>query len=144
MIPVYRLQIDEPGHPSRVTTVTGPTEIGRDCEGILVDDATASRRHALVEPSEHGLILTDLDSSNGTIAGGEPVTEPLVLLPGAWFKIGETRIIVHEGRPDEGPQAAQTADIVVGSRVSGGRRDLQQAASHTARPGGAIRRPSRP
>ncbi len=140
---IYRLQIDEPGHPSRVTTVSDPTEIGRDCAGILIDDPTASRRHVRVEPMDEGLVLYDLDSSNGTIAGGEAVTEPLILSPGAWFQIGETRIVVHEGKVGEGQQSAQTADLVVGGRVSGGRRGLQQAASHTARPGGSVRRPPR-
>ncbi len=94
----YRLEIQEPGQASRVVVIEREVEIGRECDGIVLDDPLASRRHAKVEPIEAGVVLTDLGSANGTLAGGEPLAEPLVLLPGAWFQVGETRIVVHEGR----------------------------------------------
>lgn len=143
MAPVFRLQIDEPGNPPRVVAVGQETEIGRDCDGIVLDDPTASRRHARIEPTDIGLVLTDLGSSNGTIAGGEPVDEPMVLSPGAWFQIGETRIVVHEGREGDTHQVAVDHDVATPDRVSEGLRDLNQAAAHTLRPGGPAARPPR-
>jgi pSer/pThr/pTyr-binding forkhead associated (FHA) protein len=155
-VSTFRLQVNEPGAKPRVLVVGRPTEIGRDCEGIVLDDATASRRHAEVVPTEHGLVLRDLGSSNGTLAGGQPVTEPMVLVPGAWFEIGETRLVVHESRPgdthrtdtdlpdDGSPDEGDTGADSASGRASGGRRVLNQATSRTDRPGGSVRRPPRP
>jgi pSer/pThr/pTyr-binding forkhead associated (FHA) protein len=142
----FRLQIQEPGKAARVVVIDRAVEIGRDCDGIVIEDPTASRRHAQVEPTEEGLVLSDLGSSNGTVAGGEAVDEPLVLLPGAWFEIGETRVVVHAGRDGDThnvvtePIDAQLTVDLEADRPSEGRRGLGQAAAHTMRPGGPVRR----
>jgi pSer/pThr/pTyr-binding forkhead associated (FHA) protein len=145
----FRLQINEPGQNPRVVVVEHEVEVGRDCDGIVLDDPTASRRHALLQPTENGLVVTDLGSSNGTIAGGEPLTEPMLLSPGAWIEVGETRITVHEAHEGDhhavGPHPAD-AEIEVdadGERPSAGRRELGKAGAHTARPGGPVQRPPR-
>ena len=48
--------------------------IGRDatCE-IVVDNIGASRRHALIEKTKDGYVLSDLESHNGTFVSGEKV-----------------------------------------------------------------------
>lgn len=138
----YRLEIQEPGQASRVVVIEREVEIGRECDGIVLDDPLASRRHAKVEPIEAGLVLTDLGSANGTLAGGEPLDEPLVLLPGAWFQVGETRIVVHEGR-DGDRHSVGAEDAAAPGRASSGRKSLGQAAAHTQRPGGSVTRPPR-
>jgi pSer/pThr/pTyr-binding forkhead associated (FHA) protein len=137
----FRLQIDEPGNASRIVVVIEDVEVGRDCDGIVLDDPTASRRHALLEPREIGLILTDLGSSNGTLAGGEPVEEPMVLQPGAWFQVGETRITVHAAREGDRHNVRETEEVAAPERISESRRELGQAGAHTLRPGGAVQRP---
>lgn len=137
----YRLQIQEPGQAPRVVVIEQAVEVGRACDGIILDDPLASRRHASIQPIDEGVILTDLDSANGTIAGGEPVEEPLVLLPGAWFQVGETRIVVHEGREGD-HHAVDGAEAAATARVSTGRKSLGQAAAHTRRLGSTDRPPS--
>jgi pSer/pThr/pTyr-binding forkhead associated (FHA) protein len=146
---VFRLQIAEPGQSPRVVVVEHEVEVGRDCDGIVLDDPTASRRHASLRPTDDGLVVSDLGSSNGTIILGDLLTEPMVLQPGAWIEVGETRITVHQAHEGDhhvvGPHPAD-ADVEVdtdGDRPSEGRRELGKAATHTARPGGPVRRPPR-
>jgi pSer/pThr/pTyr-binding forkhead associated (FHA) protein len=142
----YRLQIQEPGVPARVVVIDHAVEIGRDCDGIVIEDPTASRRHARLEPSDDGLVLADLGSSNGTVVVGDRVDEPVVLEPGAWFEIGETRVVVHPAKAgethavtSEPADGALTVELD-GDRPSEIRRELGQAGAHTHRPGGAVRR----
>jgi pSer/pThr/pTyr-binding forkhead associated (FHA) protein len=139
----YRLQIDEPGASPRIVVISEEVEVGRECDGIILDDPTASRRHVRLEPIEQGVILTDLGSSNGTIAGGELVEEPMVLAPGAWFEVGETRLTIHAAREGDRHNVRETEDVAAAERVSEQVRQLGQASAHTLRPGGPVRRPPR-
>lgn len=57
--------------------LTRPMTVGRapDCD-VVVPDLRASRRHCTIEPSpEGGWRVRDLGSRNGTLRGGECVTE---------------------------------------------------------------------
>lgn len=139
----YRLQILEPGNSPRIVVISEEVEVGRECEGIVLDDPTASRRHVRLEPIEDGVILTDLGSSNGTIAGGELVEEPMVLQPGAWFEVGETRVTIHEARDGDQHNVRETQEVAASERISESRRELGQASAHTLRPGGPVQRPPR-
>jgi pSer/pThr/pTyr-binding forkhead associated (FHA) protein len=138
----YRLEIQEPGQAPRVVVIGREVEIGRACDGIVLDDPLASRRHAKLDPIDEGVVLTDLGSANGTLAGGEPLDEPMVLLPGAWFQVGETRIVIHEGRDGDHHSVGSEGAPAPG-RASSGRKSLGQAAAHTRRPGGSVPRPPR-
>jgi pSer/pThr/pTyr-binding forkhead associated (FHA) protein len=145
-VPKYRLQIAEPGLGARVVVIEHEVEVGRDCDGIVLDDPTASRRHASLQPTDEGLVVRDLGSSNGTVVGGEPLTEPMVLQPGAWIEVGETRITVHQAHASDHHVIGHDADLepeVEIERPSAGRRELGKAATHTMRPGGPVRRPPR-
>jgi pSer/pThr/pTyr-binding forkhead associated (FHA) protein len=53
--------------------VSRPLVIGRDdTADLVIKDPQASRRHARIEPSAHGAIVEDLQSTNGTfINAGE-------------------------------------------------------------------------
>jgi len=66
----------------------GRCTIGRhpDCT-VIVDDPKASRHHAAVRTVPGGHLLTDLESTNGTRVGGEPVRER-ALHPGDEIEIG--------------------------------------------------------
>lgn len=64
--------------------------IGRDPEvDIPIDDRTASRRHAELRPTEVGLVLRDLDSSNGTWMGEQCLDGPVLLKSGDIFSLGD-------------------------------------------------------
>jgi pSer/pThr/pTyr-binding forkhead associated (FHA) protein len=111
--PAYWIQILEPGHPSRVEKIDTELEVGRDCEGMLVDDPTVSRRHITLNPTEVGLVVVDMGSANGTFIDGERMGDPIVLHPGSRLRLGETEIVVHEGRATEaGHEGASGAEVV--------------------------------
>ena len=57
--------------------LTRPLTVGRspDCD-VVIHDLKASRRHCAIEPApDGGWCVRDLGSRNGTLKGGEPVTE---------------------------------------------------------------------
>jgi pSer/pThr/pTyr-binding forkhead associated (FHA) protein len=140
---VYWIQVLEPGHPSRIEKVDIEVEMGRDCAGLLVDDPTVSRRHIRFEPSAVGLVVVDLGSANGTYLDGARIDEPIILRPGQRLRMGETEIVVHEGRATETGAEGHSGAEVVGDahRVSEEARRLSAAASKTAFPG-QVRRPN--
>lgn len=78
---------------------TRQATIGRDadCDLVLADDATVSRRHALLQWESGGWVLRDLGSKNatrllpgGVMAGGEG----LPVAPGQSFLVGSATIKV--------------------------------------------------
>ncbi len=59
-----------------------------------VDDSNVSRRHAAIYWADGSLMVTDLDSTNGTMVNGYPVTNS-VLRPNDVLTIGDCRITVE-------------------------------------------------
>jgi hypothetical protein len=80
----------------RVPLGEDPVRIGRlpDC-AIPLSDSQASRHHAEVRPSDHGFVVVDLDSLNGTTVNGVVVHEKK-LEDGDEIMIGETAIRYEE------------------------------------------------
>jgi hypothetical protein len=70
--------------PQRQWVIEQPVVlIGRDfdCQ-VIIDDRQASRHHARIEQTEHGYVLEDLDSKNGTFLNGQRLAKPTVLTDG--------------------------------------------------------------
>jgi hypothetical protein len=63
--------------------------------GIHLDDSNASREHAAFVRQGEGWAIEDLDSTNGTLLNGMPVTRA-VLADGDVVEIGVTRLTYHE------------------------------------------------
>ena len=127
----YWIQILEPGHSPRVESIESLTELGRDCDGIVLDDVTVSRRHLTLEPASVGLILADLESANGTYVEGDRVTEPMVLQAGHRITCGECEITVHSAHDTESrAEGASGAELHAdpSARVSEGVRKLGSAS----------------
>jgi pSer/pThr/pTyr-binding forkhead associated (FHA) protein len=59
-----------------------------------VDDPNVSRRHAAIFWDEGRIVVQDLDSTNGTMVNGYPVTST-VLKPNDVVVIGDCRISVE-------------------------------------------------
>ena len=76
-----------------------PVTIGREDENtIRLNDERVSRFHAKLQEDAGRIILTDLDSTNGTRVNGRPV-QMRVLKPGDQVAIG--RCLLLFGSPDE-------------------------------------------
>lgn len=78
----------------KVFPVAGPVAIGRapECD-ISVQAEEISRRHALVKPTQDGLAVEDLGSSNGTYINGKRVQQGF-LNPGDELRLDAVRFIV--------------------------------------------------
>lgn len=75
--------------------VTGPVVIGRSPGAdIVIGDDFVSGRHARVLPDGEGLILEDLESTNGTVLNGQRITRPQPLRPGDDIVVGDVRLSV--------------------------------------------------
>lgn len=92
-------------HRQKVVVVAGPdrgTElevagntmsIGTAANSDLVlHDDTVSRRHCMISVLRDRYVITDLDSTNGTLVDGTPVIEA-VLAPGARIRLGNTEVV---------------------------------------------------
>ena len=82
-------------HPLRLQIVE-PLEIGRECDGLLIADSQASRRHALITPRGRDVMIEDLRSTNGTFLDGVRVDTPVLLRPGAVIRVGATTVELVE------------------------------------------------
>jgi pSer/pThr/pTyr-binding forkhead associated (FHA) protein len=130
---IFWLQVSERGQPARVVPVQRPLVIGRDAEGLVVDDPTVSRRHLVLEPTRDVLVCRDLGSANGTFVDGQRIEGIVHLAAGARIRLGESELVVHEGRvtgagAQQGPPGS-TADVH--ERPSAGLRDLGRAGRRT-------------
>lgn len=128
---IFWLQVTEPGHPSRVVPVEARLEVGRDCDGLQLDDPTVSRRHLWLDPAPDGLICVDMDSANGTLVDGEPILQPVALRAGNVIRLGETELVVYEGHETSGVAPGTGAVVDPTERPSEGLRDLNRASSKT-------------
>jgi len=100
-VPVARapdvlIEVREPNRAARKVPASGaPISIGRapECE-LVLHDSRVSRRHARLSARNGVLVLTDLDSTNGTRVNGHRVSE-VVLGAGDRILIGETTLIIE-------------------------------------------------
>ncbi|HYM83268.1 MAG TPA: DUF3662 and FHA domain-containing protein [Candidatus Dormibacteraeota bacterium] len=90
-----RLRVLEPhGGDRRVALHAGILTIGRGADNDLVlGDPRVSRRHARIQARQGRLVLSDLESSNGTRVNGSPVGE-VAIGYGDEILVGDTRLIV--------------------------------------------------
>ena len=95
--PAHLLLVLAENAPPRHVPLRGPSlTIGRiaPCE-LVLDSGTVSRRHCRLELRDDGIVLTDLDSTNGTFVNDERVTAPVVLEDGARIRIGGHSLSYH-------------------------------------------------
>lgn len=82
-----------------------PVSIGReDDNAVQLNDERVSRFHAKIQEDGGRIILTDLDSTNGTRVNGHPV-QLRVLQPGDLVAIG--RCLLVYGKPEDIPPSAR-------------------------------------
>ena len=122
------LVVKQEGRKPLYVEVREPLEIGRECDGILLVDGQASRRHALLTPSGQSVLVEDLGSTNGTLLDGARISSTVVLLPSAIVRIGDTVLqLVTPGAAADGPPAGAggpgRSTIVTGAPVAAASSD---------------------
>jgi hypothetical protein len=76
--------------------------VGREGEGLAIDDAELSRRHAAFRPQGDGAEVEDLGSLNGTFVNGNRIQAATRLSAGDSIKLGQSVFAL------EGVRAAAT------------------------------------
>jgi ABC-type multidrug transport system fused ATPase/permease subunit/CRP-like cAMP-binding protein len=101
----------------RVTGPAGTAEypladamvLGRDEGDVTLGDPAVSRRHLRLEVSGDEVVVTDLDSSNGTYVDGRRIEAPVTCAAGSELRVGDTTIHILEVPPLEAPAPSHTA-----------------------------------
>ncbi|MBA3875780.1 MAG: hypothetical protein C0498_02400 [Anaerolinea sp.] len=94
--PRATLAVTDPnGSSRRIVADRGSLTIGRaNSNGLVLADARASRHHARLVARDGLLILSDLDSTNGTRVNGQAVRE-LAVGAGDEIRIGDSVLVVE-------------------------------------------------
>ena len=87
-----RLVLEQGPEPEKTFTLgNAPQTIGRSANnGIIINDAEISRRHAQITPQANGFVLEDLGSTNGSFINGLRLTQPTTLNHGDSVEFGDT------------------------------------------------------
>ena len=143
------VEIREPGRPPRRVTVDGSVEIGRECDGELVDDTQVSRRHLRISAKEGRLLAVDLGSSNGTTLDGAPLTAgvEVELSEGAVLVLGRTEVAVSSAvtpPPEPAQEPAQEPAPPPGDGSSAAAAPTPQPAATTPQSAATTPQPAAP
>ena len=93
------LYITLPSGRAHTVELDGVVVIGRDRQNdIVLDDASISRYHAMLLVEAHGVVLFDLESTNGTLVNGKLVLPeaPVALEDGTQIALGPVLARYHE------------------------------------------------
>ena len=90
------------GEQQRIPLQQGALVVGRSekSSSIVLDDPRVSRVHLqIVRDFDHGIVVTDLRSANGTTLDGNPLTpnEPTPWALGQVIGVGQTQLILKYG-----------------------------------------------
>jgi predicted Zn finger-like uncharacterized protein len=68
--------------------------IGRSGADLNLNDTEASRQHAALEIRDMNFTVSDLGSTNGTLVGGEKITEAVEIADKGEFVVGATTLML--------------------------------------------------
>jgi ABC-type multidrug transport system fused ATPase/permease subunit/pSer/pThr/pTyr-binding forkhead associated (FHA) protein len=119
---MYQLEIREPDRAPRIVSITSGVDLGRsDDAGLPLADPSVSRRHAWLNPTEHGLGVGDLESTFGTFVNNARLDQPVYLQTGDVIVVGETslRLLAPSAAPAVPPEVppAQVAPVAVSAET---------------------------
>lgn len=111
------VEIRQHGRRPLFVQIREPLEIGRECDGILLMDLQASRRHATLSPRGDAVVVEDVGSTNGTFLDGQRITAAVVLTGGSVVQIGDTTLhLVRDAAA--APVRPADEDLPVASRMT--------------------------
>ena len=90
--------------------------------GVVLDDRTVSRLHALFERLPGGWTVRDLGSRNGTFLNGTRINELTVLRPGDRVRLGSAEVTFHG--TSEGTVEGGTAPIALAPELTRREHDV--------------------
>jgi hypothetical protein len=114
-----RVVVREPNRTALVLVVAESLEIGRECSGLLLRDGSISRRHLLVEPRAGGVLVTDLDSRNGSAVDRRPLRPRHPLNVGDTVQFGSCTLTSLPTRRTAGPRRTEVRDAIAGRTLHG-------------------------
>ncbi|HWF68979.1 MAG TPA: ATP-binding cassette domain-containing protein [Mycobacterium sp.] len=122
--------------PPRTGGSSGLVTVGRaKTNTVVVDDALASRVHAVLVSTPAGLEIRDNNSSNGTFVNGTLISQAM-LRDGDVVTIGNTDLLATGNTLVPQPAAARTSGLIAhGLALTVDGRQLLQDVSFTAKPG---------
>lgn len=85
---------------------------------LVFPQPRVSARHARIERSADGHVLSDLGSSNGTRLNGEPLTAPVTLEPGDCIELGDAVTLYYETRARVGLWLGAAALVLIAGGVA--------------------------
>jgi Nif-specific regulatory protein len=108
----------------RVVVIAGPLKdsvyglgegeelsVGRDSSNrVRLADSVLSRRHCRIRSAGDRVVLTDLESLNGTFVNGRPVREH-TLADGDQIAVGDSRLVFLTGEAEEAPAASNPVRV---------------------------------
>lgn len=124
------VRVCEPGRVPLQLVLHRPTEVGRDCDGLLLADPMLSRRHLRMSAVGGSLTIEDLGSRNGTAVDGAKISRPTTVRPGQVVTFGQSRLELvrrsgHEHADAVDPLRQSSIDLVA---TAGGDVPLPRAA----------------
>ncbi|MBX7215054.1 MAG: FHA domain-containing protein [Thermoflexales bacterium] len=101
--------------------------IGREAgeTDLLLPERQVSRKHARIERTEQGFLLTDLGSKNGTFLNGKELREPRLLQDGDEIQIALSVKIAFVGSDATAPLNARPISRAMKAAVRGIRLDKE-------------------
>jgi pSer/pThr/pTyr-binding forkhead associated (FHA) protein len=127
---------DETGETRRILVEGDRFVIGRHSEnGLSIPDGSLSRKHAQIERFGDIFILSDLNSSNGTMLNGTRLEKPVALEKGDKFNLGGGfKFEIELISDDENVSAAAQDDSEEQAKIAAGvsEKDLVSSSSAPA------------
>jgi pSer/pThr/pTyr-binding forkhead associated (FHA) protein len=98
-----QLSVTRPGGLTHTVKLSGAATIGRDNENdIVLDERTVSRFHAVLMARPEGMLLVDLESTNGCRVNDVPALPdtPVLLADGDLIALGHVMLRYHAAASD--------------------------------------------
>lgn len=123
-------QLNDSGTAQQFSVLTQPFSVGRNTENVLtIPDSTVSGNHAELLLVADGLLVRDLDSTNGTLLNGRRIDAVEPLCEGDILHFGHVMFMVQQGSPP--PQHS----VTVCADAAGDAMAQVQFGTLLARPG---------
>jgi class 3 adenylate cyclase len=109
------VQVTEPGRSPLTLLITEDLDIGRDCNGLILIDASISRRHLSISPGGATVLVADLGSLNGSTVDGRPILQPHRLSVGEVVRFGGCTLALVAASADTAPHSGTRSAAEAGT-----------------------------